>query len=328
MNKQPLVSVIITTYNRADLLPRAIGSVLNQTYQNFELIIVDDGSIDNTEKVVKSFDDRRVIYHRHEKNKGVLAAKNTGFDLVKGEYFCFLDDDDELLPEALETGVSKMIELSPQEVKIVRFDAIDAETGRFSGSGPKKEGYISYEDLLCGRVGGDYWGMMHKDYIGDNRFDESLWAGEGILWLRLHRQHKGYYVPKVLYKAYRRRASERLSSYAQILKHIPRIIVTRKVFLQEYGEELEHLCPRYYGERLALLGYLEILNGDKLTGRKTLRESFKFNSSLKHRILYFLSFILNKNQLIALSICYVRLLDVRRAIVFYSRGHKKAIIPR
>jgi len=288
--------------------------VLSQTYQNFQLIIVDDGSTDNTEEVVKSFKDRRIIYYKHKTNKGVLAAKNTGFDLVKGEYCCVVDDDDELLPEALETAVNKMIELSPQGVKIVRFDAIDAETGRLSGSGPRKEGYISYEDLLCGRVGGDYGGLMHKDYIGDNRFDESMWTGEGILWLKLHRRHKGYYVPKVLQRKYRQHGSERLCSYESLLKHISGVIQTRKAFLKEYGEELERLCPRYYGERLALLGYFEILNGEKLTGRKTLRQSFKLNSSLKHRILYLLSLILNKNQLIALSICYVRFLDIKQAI--------------
>ena len=62
MNENPLVSVMIPTYNRAHLLPRAINSVLNHTYHNFELIIVDDGSADSTEEAIKSFNDNRIIY--------------------------------------------------------------------------------------------------------------------------------------------------------------------------------------------------------------------------------------------------------------------------
>ena len=84
MQRKPIISVTIAAYKRAHLLPRAINSVLNQTYQNFELIIVDDCSPDNTKEVVKSFTDKRIIYHRHKKNKGYLAARNTGFDLVIG----------------------------------------------------------------------------------------------------------------------------------------------------------------------------------------------------------------------------------------------------
>jgi len=225
------------------------------------------------------------------------------------------------VPEALETGVSKMSELSSQEVKIVRFDAIDAETSRFSGSGQRKEGYISYEDLLCGRVGGDYWGMMHKDYIGNNRFDEGLWAGEEILWLKLHRKHIGYYVPKVLQKKYRQHGSGRVGSYENLLKHVPKVTLTQRVFLGEYGEQIKTLCPRRYGQRLANLALFEMLNGEKLAGRRKLCGSFKFNLSLKTLILYVLSFVLSKNQLLGLSICYIRFLGVKATVGnLLSRG--------
>ena len=98
----PRVSVILPTYNRAQLIAQAIQSVLDQTYQDFELIIVDDGSKDETEEVVNSFDDERIRYARHEENKGANAARNTGIAMARGEYIAFQDSDDKWLPEKLE----------------------------------------------------------------------------------------------------------------------------------------------------------------------------------------------------------------------------------
>jgi len=83
--KAPKVSVVIPTYNRAHLVGRAIRSVLNQTYQDFEIIVVDDGSTDNTKEVVKSFNDPRIRYIRHEKNRGGSAARNTGIRAARGK---------------------------------------------------------------------------------------------------------------------------------------------------------------------------------------------------------------------------------------------------
>ena len=81
MQKKPLISVTIATYNRAHLLPRAIRSILNQTYKNFELIIVDDCSTDNTKEVLESFTDERIIYHRNKKNLSVQAGQIERFHL-------------------------------------------------------------------------------------------------------------------------------------------------------------------------------------------------------------------------------------------------------
>ena len=313
MSEKPLISVITPTYNRAHLLPRAIKSVLNQTYQNFELIIIDDDSTDNTEEVVRSFNDKRIIYHKHDKNKGPLGAKNTGFDLSKGKYICHVDDDDELMPEALEIAVNEFTELSSEGgggYKTLMFDLIDAESGKFSGSGIRKASYISYEDLLCGKIRGDYWGVMDRKLLGNNRFDERLWGGESILWLELHRKFKTYYVPKVLYRAYREHG-EHVCDFRNQVKHLPRITLTQKVFLEEYGEEIKHLCPKYYGRILAGLGSYQILSGEKLKGRKRLLESFKFNFSLKYFTLFLLSFILNKDQIID---WYIKFLDVKDRI--------------
>jgi glycosyltransferase involved in cell wall biosynthesis len=97
-----LVSVVIPAYNRANVLPRAINSVLAQTYKDFEIIVVDDCSKDNTGEVMKQFSDPRIRYIKHERNKGGNAARNTGIKASEGEFVAFLDSDDEWLPIKLE----------------------------------------------------------------------------------------------------------------------------------------------------------------------------------------------------------------------------------
>lgn len=102
MHTIPTVSVVISTYKRANLVPQAIRSVLRQTYTDFEVIVVDDASPDNTREVVESIDDNRVKYIRHEKNKGLSAVRNTGIGAAVGRYIAFLDDDDEWREDKLE----------------------------------------------------------------------------------------------------------------------------------------------------------------------------------------------------------------------------------
>ena len=97
MAERPTVSVIIPTYNRAYLIDRSIQSVLNQTYQDFELIVVDDGSTDNTEDIIRQFQekDKRIKYIKYDKNKGGSAARNTGIKNSVRKYIAFQDSDDE-----------------------------------------------------------------------------------------------------------------------------------------------------------------------------------------------------------------------------------------
>jgi glycosyltransferase involved in cell wall biosynthesis len=111
-NQFPEISVIITTYNRANYLKEAIISVLNQTYQDFEIIVVDDGSKDNTPQVIQSITDPRIKYIS-QKNQGVGAARNTGTLASAGKMVALLDADDLWLPEKLELQI-KALESSPQ----------------------------------------------------------------------------------------------------------------------------------------------------------------------------------------------------------------------
>jgi len=100
--EHPMVSVILPTYNRATSLGRAIKSVLMQTYPHFELVVVDDGSTDDTRDVVAGFHDDRIRYLRFEQNSGAPEARNAGILKSGGDYLAFQDSDDEWMPEKLQ----------------------------------------------------------------------------------------------------------------------------------------------------------------------------------------------------------------------------------
>lgn len=102
--KTPLVSVVIPAYNRAGLIERAVHSALSQTFPDLEVIVVDDGSSDNTHDRIETLqkNDHRIRYICHETNQGAQAARNTGIRSAKGQYIAFLDSDNEWLPEKLQ----------------------------------------------------------------------------------------------------------------------------------------------------------------------------------------------------------------------------------
>jgi len=102
----PTVSVVIPTYNRAEIIGRAIRSVQAQTFEDWELIVVDDASEDNTRGVVLSYNDKRIQYVKHEKNRGACAARNTGIRCSTGNFIALLDSDDEWKPNKLETQIN------------------------------------------------------------------------------------------------------------------------------------------------------------------------------------------------------------------------------
>lgn len=106
--KENLVSVIIPTYNRKHTICHSLESVLNQTYSNIEVIIVDDGSTDNTSTLIKAYSDNRIQYIYKATNQGVAAARNTGIALASGEYIAFQDSDDIWHPDKLEKQLHLM----------------------------------------------------------------------------------------------------------------------------------------------------------------------------------------------------------------------------
>jgi len=103
MSKQIFFSVIIPTYNRKKFLRKAVTSVLKQTYDNFELIVVDDGSSDGTNLLMDQFKDKRIRFIR-QANQGVSAARNAALCVAKGDFYAFLDSDDRWTKEKLENA--------------------------------------------------------------------------------------------------------------------------------------------------------------------------------------------------------------------------------
>jgi glycosyltransferase involved in cell wall biosynthesis len=106
----PFVSVVIPAFNQADFLAETIQSVLTQTFKDFEIIVVNDASPDHTEAVVKQFHDSHLCYIRHEQNRGLPAARNTGMRAAQGELIALLDSDDLFHPEKLQTHVNFLAE--------------------------------------------------------------------------------------------------------------------------------------------------------------------------------------------------------------------------
>lgn len=108
-----MVSVVMLTYKRADILPRAIESILAQTYLDFEFIILNDGSPDNTDEVVAVYNDPRIRYYKNKQNKGIAYSRNRAASFARGKYIMIMDDDDISLPERMQKQVA-FLENNPE----------------------------------------------------------------------------------------------------------------------------------------------------------------------------------------------------------------------
>ena len=154
---KPKVSVVIPTYNRAYILKRAIDSVLNQTETNLELIVVDDGSTDNTKEVVESYSDVRVRYIHGGENSGPGRARNIGAQKAQGDFVAFHDSDDEWMPEKLEKQLV-VYEANPEAGMIYC---------SFIKYFPDKEVYFPPKDMPVEMKHGDVFGtLLFRPLIG------------------------------------------------------------------------------------------------------------------------------------------------------------------
>lgn len=193
---KPLVSVIIPTYNRAKTIARTINSLLLQTYDNFEIIIVEDGSVDDTKSILEQFHDNRLRVIFHDVNKGVTAAKNTGLNNIRGEWFTILDSDDEIIPRALETMMRIPLEMD-STINAITCNCIDTSNGSFSGKGFASDQYINFITLI-NDCSGEFWGLTKTALLLNDRFNERLGGYESTLWLKINERANRYYIHQAL----------------------------------------------------------------------------------------------------------------------------------
>ena len=179
-----MVSVILPFYNAEQTLRNSLDSLRRQLYKDFELILVDDGSTDNSLSIAKSFvqENDLTIQLIHQENKGVSAARNTGIDAARGEYLAFLDADDTLAPEALQTAISN---LSPN-VDIIGWDWTlqFASNGRYMRQADYRTPLEALKNLLGGTMRWNLWlFLIKKELLTTNRirFIEGANIGEDMM---------------------------------------------------------------------------------------------------------------------------------------------------
>jgi len=197
----PIVSVIIPTHNRNGFLQSAIESVLNQTFQAFEIIVVDDASIDDVQSIVQGFHDRRIKYIRHEINKGEAGARNTGIMHSKGEFIAFLDDDDIWFPDKLELQMN-VLENSHTHVGGIYsgFIAMECDKQISHTWIPTSKGDI-YQDLLVKNTIGTPSTLLIKRACIETAgvFDENLFYNvDHDFYLRIAKHFHFEYIAKPL----------------------------------------------------------------------------------------------------------------------------------
>ena len=186
----PFVSVVIPAYNRAHLLSRAINSVLAQTFSDYEIIVIDDGSTDHTRGTVDRFRGSRIRLLRLERNWGASRARNLGIQAAHGDWVAFLDSDDEWLPRKLELQVARLQETNDSHATVVYClcDQHDGSTKRtVPSTGRLHEGDV-FDHLLRNRrpPTASAFVVKRSCLLRIGGFDEGFPSSNDIdLWLRL-----------------------------------------------------------------------------------------------------------------------------------------------
>jgi glycosyltransferase involved in cell wall biosynthesis len=268
----PKVSVIIPTYNRAGLLKRAIQSVLNQIYQDFEIIIVDDASTDNTENVIESFKEHRIRYIKHESNKGAAVARNTGIKFANENYIAFQDSDDEWLPGKLEKQM-EIIEHASPRVGVVYTGyrrIIGNKETYFPPSWVNKRENDIHKELLKNRFIGIPTALIRREcFEKSGLFDERLPQLEDWeMWLRISKFYEFKCIDEPLVIAYYTQHS--VSTKQETL------IEALKMILEKHYEEFAK-NKRLLAEYEYWIGSLLCQIGEVPQGRGYLGKSMKLD---------------------------------------------------
>jgi glycosyltransferase involved in cell wall biosynthesis len=244
--------------------------VLGQTYQDFELIIVDDGSTDNTERLVKSFNSEKIGYIRQRENKGPGAARNTGIQQATGDYIAFQDSDDEWVPQKLEKQI-RALETAPPEVGIVYtgwYEVINNKKEYFPPAGVKPKDGDLFSSLLRRNIVGTPMALVKRGcFEKAGMFDEALSPIEDWeLFLRMSRHYQFKYIDEPLAIQYKqadsisKNQSTRIKAFGQMLE----------MYYEDIKQDNRILAYYYFR-----LGSYSCSNGELSQGRSYLIKSMK-----------------------------------------------------
>lgn len=273
----PKVSVVIPAFNASLFLDEAITSVIGQSFRDFEIVVVDDGSVDETRQVAERYPEVKYLY---QQNRGESGARNTGIGHAEGCYLAFLDADDSFLPEKLEFQVS-LLDRHPG-IAIVYSDvnlcnASGTVRGLFSRQvcQPERDSSRVFQRLVRGNfltVNSVLVRRKVLDQVG--LFDESIHTfPDWDLWLRIAAEHEFSYIdlPLANYRIHENMASRDFRKMWKGALAVRRKLITLPAFrncpsdVQSYG---------YYQ-----LGLLNCLMGDTAEGRRHLALSFRNSST-------------------------------------------------
>jgi teichuronic acid biosynthesis glycosyltransferase TuaG len=182
LKNEELVSIVMPTYNCADFIDIALDSVISQTYRNWEVIVVDDCSTDNTARVVKDYmrKDSRIKYHKLEKNSGAAVARNTAVKLAQGKYIAFLDSDDVWFAEKLTKQISFMEE-NNYFFTCSSYTKI-GEKGKYLNKTVKARKQSNYDDILK-RNPGNSTVVYNADELGKIVIPNIRKRNDYVMWL-------------------------------------------------------------------------------------------------------------------------------------------------
>ena len=212
-----LVSVIMPCYNAAQYIADSIDSVISQTYKNWELIIIDDCSTDNSTEIIKKYDDERIVLLHNEKNSGAAITRNNGIDIARGEWMAFLDSDDIWLPEKLSAQLDFM-KKNDYAFSCTAYEQIDEEDNSL-GRIIKTVKKTDYDRLLLDCPVGNSSVMYSVKKMGKFSVPNIRKRNDDALWLQMLKKEKYIMGMSDVLMRYRIRKNSISSNKLSVVKY-------------------------------------------------------------------------------------------------------------
>jgi len=290
---KPLISVITLTYNRGHLLPRVWQSLMQQTFKNFEWIVVDDGSTDNTQKIISFFADSRIRYIRLPENRGLNAARNEGVRAPHAPYLVFLDFDDELVPEALEVIYKEWRDLNDETVGVIAFRYQKAATGQIVGHMQGERLKLRYKEVICERfTKGDFLMTVRREAFRDDKYPEDIRGVQALIWWDIAKHWKYLHInrPLGIYHT----TEGQLTSVESTIRQAEDLAKGYDRLCQKHRKSWLSHCPAQYGYYLTVAGLYYALAGKRKEAISRIVRAWRFSPKKAETIGLLIAAILGK----------------------------------